>query len=205
MEERLLFLFDLDSTITKVEILPEISKMVGIEQEMTHLTEEAMNGSIPFRCSFLKRVELLRDIKVDMIAEKIAQIPLNERIVDFIKSNKKQCYILTGNLDVWISQLMTRIGMEDHCICSRACVDGNSLKRVISVLDKGKAVQQFVQPFVAIGDGDNDTDMARQAKIAIGFGGVRTIAPSLLANSDYTFYSENELVDFLWKIAERNN
>ena len=36
------FLFDLDATITKVEILPEISAEIGKDKEMRELTERAM-------------------------------------------------------------------------------------------------------------------------------------------------------------------
>ena len=168
--------------------------MISAEKEMRQLTEDTMKGVIPFQYSFLKRVEILKNIDVNIIAEEIAKIPLNENIVNFIRSNRKKCYVVTGNLDVWIRLLMKRIGMEEHCICS-----GNKLEGVISVLDKGKEVEQFVHPFVAIGDGDNDSEMARLSKIAIGFGGVRDIAPSLLANIDYAFYDEKCLTKFLWK------
>ena len=44
--------------------------------------------------------------------------------------------------------------------------------------------------------------MARLSKIAIGFGGVRDIAPSLLANIDYAFYDEKCLTKFLWKLVQ---
>ena len=202
MNDDLIFLFDLDSTITKVEILPEISKMIIAEKEMRQLTEDTMKGVIPFQYSFLKRVEILKNIDVNIIAEEIAKIPLNENIVNFIRSNRKKCYVVTGNLDVWIWLLMKRIGMEEHCICSRTHTSGNKLEGVISVLDKGKEVEQFVHPFVAIGDGDNDSEMARLSKIAIGFGGVRDIAPSLLANIDYAFYDEKCLTKFLWKLVQ---
>ena len=52
MNDDLIFLFDLDSTITKVEILPEISKMISAEKEMRQLTEDTMKGVIPFQYSF---------------------------------------------------------------------------------------------------------------------------------------------------------
>lgn len=51
-----IFLFDLDSTITAKEILPEISQIVGKEQEMRDMTESAMKGIIPFKKSFLNRI-----------------------------------------------------------------------------------------------------------------------------------------------------
>ena len=60
---RYIFLFDLDSTVTKQEILPTISKELGIYEKMTELTESTMSGEIPFKQSFLQRVELLKDMK----------------------------------------------------------------------------------------------------------------------------------------------
>ena len=57
--------------------------------------------------------------------------------------------------------------------------------------------KQFVQPMVVIGDGDNDSGMAKHADIAIGFGGVRNIAPSLLLNIDYAFYNDKRCAEFL--------
>ena len=57
-----IFLFDLDSTITAREILPEISRTVGKEKEMREITEKTMQGIVPFQESFLRRVELLKDV-----------------------------------------------------------------------------------------------------------------------------------------------
>ena len=54
-----IFLFDLDSTITCKEILPTIAEKVNRQKEMRELTEATMNGEIPFKSSFLKRVEIL--------------------------------------------------------------------------------------------------------------------------------------------------
>ena len=44
------FLFDLDATITKAEILPEIAVKINKEKQMRELTEKTMAGEIPFDC-----------------------------------------------------------------------------------------------------------------------------------------------------------
>lgn len=54
-----IFLFDLDSTITRQEILSTIAKKVGIYEKMSALTESTMRGEIPFKQGLLQRVELL--------------------------------------------------------------------------------------------------------------------------------------------------
>lgn len=192
-----IFLFDLDSTISKQEILPTISKRIGKENEMRELTEATMKGEIPFKSSFLNRVELLGAVDVSEVNKLVSEIPLNTEIANFIFENKDRCYVLTGNLDVWISGLMDRLGLNNHVYCSKANVKNNRISQVISVVDKELMVKQFVQPIVVIGDGDNDAGMARHANIAIGFGGVREIAPSLLTNIDFAFYDDKRCAQFL--------
>ncbi|WP_455265956.1 HAD-IB family phosphatase [Phascolarctobacterium sp.] len=195
-----IFLFDMDSTITRKEVLPEIASRIGKLDEMRKLTEATMRGEIPFRSSFLQRVKILSDISVVEVNKIVADIELNSAIIDFIVENHDRCYVVTGNLDVWISGLMKKLNMEKHCYCSKADVVNDRLSKVVSVADKELMVRQFVQPIVAIGDGDNDSGMARIADIAIGFGGVREIAPSLLRNADYAFYEDNRCAEFLRKL-----
>lgn len=69
-----MFLFDLDSTITKQEILPTIAEDVGIYDEMRALTEKAMSGENPFKQSFLQRVELLKRTPVTRVQDIVANI-----------------------------------------------------------------------------------------------------------------------------------
>ena len=71
-----IFLFDLDSTITKQEILPTVAGKVGMYQSMYTLTENAMSGKVPFQQSFLQRVELLKYMPVSQIRSMVAEIEL---------------------------------------------------------------------------------------------------------------------------------
>lgn len=195
-----IFIFDMDSTITRKEVLPEISKRIDRLSEMRQLTEATMRGEIPFRTSFLKRVKILSDISVREINEIVSMIDINNSIANFIINNRDRCYVVTGNLDIWISGLMKKLGMEEHTYCSKADVVNDRISKVVSVIDKELTIKQFVQPMVAIGDGDNDAGMCRLADIGIGFGGVRDIAPALLRSCDYAFYEEKRCADFLWSL-----
>lgn len=198
---RYIFLFDLDSTVTKEEILPTISKRLGIFEQMSLLTESTMKGEIPFKQSFLQRVELLRDIPVSDIRRLVSEIRLNEKVVDFIQNNKERCYIVTGNLDIWIKSLIAKIGMESHTFCSSALVKDDYLQDVISIVDKNAVVSQMILPFVAVGDGNNDAEMIEAAEIGIGYGGVRNVAPSILSCASHAVYNEERLVEFLNRLV----
>ena len=86
-----IFLFDLDSTISKVEILPTIAKNIGLENEMRDLTEATMRGEIPFKTSFLNRVNLLSSINVSTVNKIVSNIPLDKDIANFIRNNHERC------------------------------------------------------------------------------------------------------------------
>lgn len=196
-----IFLFDLDATITRQEILPAISKKLGMFDKMSLLTESTMKGEIPFKRSFLQRVELLRDIPVSEVCGLVGEIALNERLTDFIKRYRKRCYIITGNLDVWIMKLIKDMGMEKNTFSSKALVEDDRIQDVFSIVDKNAVISQMVLPFVAVGDGNNDAEMIEAAEIGIGYGGVRNIAPSVLACADYAVYQEEKLVEFLERLV----
>ena len=196
------FLFDLDSTITRQEILPTISKSIGIHEEMSKVTDMTMRGEIPFTESFLRRVDLLKHIPINEVSELIGRIELNNLLVDFIQKNKSKCFVVTGNLDVWIEKLLERMGIKENTYCSRALIKNGHIEKVFSVLDKGMFVRQLQVPFVAVGDGNNDADMIAAADVGIGYGGVRNIAKSVYESADYNFYDESALVEFLWRLEE---
>ena len=191
------FLFDLDATITKVEILPEISAEIGKDKEMRELTERAMRGEIPFERSFREGVSILKDIPVSKVRKIVENIPLNEQVAAFIRQNSDRCYVITGNLDIWIEDLMKKLGVGHSFYCSKAEVKNDRIVGDIQVIDKATVVNSFDKPFVAIGDGNNDADMIAAAEIGIGFGGVRDIAPAVLKSATHAAYSEDKLCQFL--------
>lgn len=195
------FIFDLDSTVTKEEILPKISVEVNKVDEMRKLTESTMQGEIPFKESFTQRVNILSSIPVDKVQNIVENILLNEKIVKFLNNHKEDCFIVTGNLDVWIEKLIKKIGMENHCFCSFADVDGNILVGIKSIIDKHEVVSSLNGKLIVVGDGNNDAEMISMANIGIGFGGVREIAPAVLKCCTHAIYDENCLVDFLEKFV----
>lgn len=99
MSDRI-FVFDLDSTITAEEILPKIAEEIGVKEEIQRITEETMQGAIPFKESLLKRSNVLKDISVIKIRQLVKNVKLNEKLVEFIKTNASRCYIITSNIDI---------------------------------------------------------------------------------------------------------
>lgn len=192
------FLFDLDSTLTKKEILPTISETINKREEMQQLTEKTMAGELPFEESFRSRVEILSEISVSKVGKMVSAIPLLDRLIGFLNENKDRCYIVTSNLDVWIIDLMKKIGMENNFYSSQALVENDKIVDIQKILSK-EVVKIMDGPIIAVGDGNNDAEMIKQADIGIGFGGVRPIAKSVKENATYEIFTEEELCDLLRK------
>ncbi|OPA75649.1 phosphoserine phosphatase [Paenibacillus selenitireducens] len=189
------FLFDLDGTITQKEILPIIAKEVGLYEEIQKLTEDTIKGVIPFHESFLKRVELLKEVPVKVVQDIVSNVPLNEKTLEFIEENRDSCYVVTGNLDVWVGPLCNYIGVKSYT--SRAEVEDGFIIRVTDVLEKGKIARSFEGRFIAIGEGNNDAEMIKEATIGLAYGGVHSPANSVLACASHAIYEEEQLCRFL--------
>ena len=195
-----LFVFDLDSTITKCELLPLIAQSTGLGNEMAAITEAAMLGDVPFEQDFRNRVRLLQAVPLSRARSIVSRAPIHEKIAGFIRENPQRCIILTGNLDAWIMPIIEKLGMKGRCMCSKVKVYEDHLVGIASVLNKGDACQKLPHPFVAIGDGSNDVGMIRAADVGIAFSGARKPPAGLIAAADMLVQDENELIGVLKKL-----
>lgn len=191
------FVFDLDSTITKEEVLPIVAKEIGLYEQIRLLTEKAMNGEEDFEENFKNRINMLKSISIKNIHKIVKQVKLNEYIEKFILENRERCFIVTGNLDIIIKPILKRLNMEERYFSCLGTAKDDKIHTLDKVINKKDIVKTFDFDFVAIGDGDNDVEMIKLAKIGIGFGGSRELSKNILNNADYVFYDDKKLYEFL--------
>jgi HAD superfamily phosphoserine phosphatase-like hydrolase len=192
------FCFDLDGVVTSQELLPLIAEELGYYEEMKALTDATIKGVIPFESSFRLRCRILSDVPINRVREIVRQVCLHPRIVSFLHSHTDNAFIITGNLDVWIADLLRdlRVG----CYSSIGIIDGDKLTGVQKVLNKGDAVNVLRQRFdriVAVGDGMGDVTMFEKADVRIAFGAVHPPIESLVQLSDFLCFSEEALCQTL--------
>ena len=140
---------------------------------------------------------MLKDIPISTIHKIVENIKLNEYIEKFILENKNNCYIVTGNLDIIIQPILKKLNMENSYFSCESVIKDNKIYNVTKVINKEKVVKNFDFNFVAIGDGDNDIGMLKNANIGIAFSGSREISNNLKEVADYIFYNDKELYKFL--------
>jgi phosphoserine phosphatase len=193
------YCFDLDGTLTRAELLPMIANEIGLHEEISALTEATIKGVIPFRKSFLLRCRLLNELKVSKVTSVVYDIPLYERLVAFINANSEHCFVITGNLDVWVNCLQDKIKAQFYC--SKATVENDTIISIDQVLEKSDAIQQIrdagYSQIISVGDGMGDVSMFEQSDIGIAFGATHPPIQSLVEHSRYITFDEKSLCNLL--------
>jgi HAD superfamily phosphoserine phosphatase-like hydrolase len=188
------FIFDLDGTLTSEEILPCIARHFQMEEEISPLIEETLRGVIPYTESFIRRVFLLKKLPVDEVSALLAERPLFERLAEFIQKHPEICTVITGNLDVWVKGLISRISPSFYC--SEAEMSENHVTKLVHIIKKENLVERFQNEgdrVVFIGDRTNDTEAMRLADVSIASGLVHAPSQSVLSVADYLIFDEETL------------
>lgn len=195
---RTAFAFDLDGTITQEELLPVMAIQLNLEHEMRTLTKLTLSGAIPFDDSFRLRCAILRAVPISTVQQIVSQVALAPETSAFIQNNRDTCFVVTGNLDLWIAPIIDRLGCRSFS--STGLPDGDHLIGVAEVLDKSEAIPHIRRRFdrvVAIGDSVNDIPMFYESDISVACGNVHEPAVGLQQISDYVTYDERSLCRLL--------
>jgi len=198
------FCFDLDGTLTEQEILPEIARNVGIHEEIDILTKITMQGLMTFDKSMKLRVKLLSVIPVSEVNNIVSKIIINPHLQKFIQENRENCFIITGNLDVWVDSFIKE-NFGCGYFSSNATVEGDKLIDISKILHKSTAVNAVREQYdtiVAVGDGMNDCSMFEASDLSIAYGGVHPPVPTLIKLSDYVCYDAKSLVNLLHSLNQ---
>lgn len=193
-----IFLFDLDATITKEEILPRIGTLNGTSELLKKTTREAMLADEGFHSSFQARVDTLSRIPLEEVQSIVETVPILEILMEWIQSNKDSVYIVTGNLDLWLVKFLLRYDLK--AFTSKAILTEGQIF-VTEILDKSSVLEKFVgNEIIYIGDGSNDVEIMRNADIGILTEIVHEAPKSLWEVADFAVKDENALCQLLSRL-----
>ena len=192
------FCFDLDGTLTSEEILPRLAKEIGLFEEIATLTRATMEGLLPFENSFRLRVRLLSEVPISIVREIISGISLEHQLLEFVHENPSDCYVVTGNLNVWVEGLQSKLKCK--IFSSDADCSGDKLLGVSKIINKSdsiKALRDNYDQIIAVGDGMNDSSLFEAADICIAYGGVHDPVQTLIKMADFVTYHPSGLLNVL--------
>ncbi len=178
--------FDCDSTLSKIEGIDELARRVGLGEEMSTLTNAAMEGILPLEAVYDRRLSLIRPDQSSI--DWLADLYITE-IVEGVKdvfvallAEGKTVHIISGGLRQAILPLAHYLGLPEnhvHAVDIYFNQDGSYLNYDLnSPLAKtgGKAVVvgalKAQGSLVMIGDGKTDLEAKLAGAYVLGFGGV---------------------------------
>ncbi|MGR8941098.1 MAG: HAD-IB family phosphatase [Gammaproteobacteria bacterium] len=179
--------FDCDSTLSKIEGIDELAGRAGLREEMSILTEAAMNGEVPLEAVYEKRLTLIRpnadsiDWLAGLYVAEVVEGALD--VCAALMAHGKEVHIVSGGLRQAILPLADYLRIPEghvHAVDIYFNADGsyrnydqtNPLARTGGKTQICRDLKRPEHPLVMIGDGKTDMEAKQDGVSVIGFGGV---------------------------------
>ena len=178
-----LLIADMDSTIVKEETLDELADYAGLKEQISEITQRAMDGELDFYDALRERVGLLRGLHTDALLQTLEKLELSPGAKVFIKTMRKSgaiCVLVSGGFTFFTSAIAKELDFNNHH-GNTIEIDGEELtgKIKMPLIDKEAKLRYLLdymrqydlkmEQCMAIGDGANDLLMLEQAGLGIGY------------------------------------
>ncbi len=169
MRPRLKILFDFDGTLCKVETIPYVASLLGVDRHgvIGAMTRDACVGAAGYAENLRKRVDMMKDVSVQAFSEALVPGLLRQGFMSFIRRHPEMCGVVSCNLDCWCVPVLSGFGVD--CRFSKAVVSGGRVAGIADVLDKTEVVSALHDDgydVAFVGDSANDIGAMRMAEHA---------------------------------------
>lgn len=177
-----LFVFDMDSTVIKEEVIDELARKHDVFEEVASVTKKAMEGGMGFDEALRLRVKHLAGLSVQSFKEVYELLHLNEgmeSVFQFVPSHGAKLGILSGGFSPVLELFSKKYpvdffranGLEEKEGIFTGNIIGEIINREKKEVYLRKYASELLVPLervVAVGDGANDALMLNAAGIGIG-------------------------------------
>lgn len=180
---RRLVCFDMDSTLIEHEVIDELAKAAGVGDQVSEITERAMQGELDFIQSFEARVALLKGLDASVLEQIAQSLKLTEGAEHLMRTLKALGYktaILSGGFTYFGEYLQQKLGIDYVHANALEIEDGKVTGRVVGRVVDGQRKAELLREIaasegvnleqvIAVGDGANDLPMLSIAGLGIAF------------------------------------
>ena len=180
----MLVVFDFDSTLLNGESIDILARRYKVENAVSYITKEAMEGKLDFFQSLLKRVAFLEDMPLSLVRESIENdFKLMEGAAECVKTLRSRGHVVvcfSGGFKIVTEHFKDILGLNATFSNTLHTKDSKLTGKVGGEMmfgdSKGimmKNLQGLLgldkSQCVAIGDGANDLSMFNYADMKIAF------------------------------------
>ncbi|GLQ30616.1 phosphoserine phosphatase SerB [Litoribrevibacter albus] len=180
---RRLVCFDMDSTLIEAEVIDELAKEAGVGEQVSEITELAMQGEIDFDESFRRRVALLKGLDESVLASIADRLKLTEGAEQLLKTLNTLGYktaILSGGFTYFARHLQKKLNIDYVHANELDIQDGKVTGDVVGTIVNGERKAELLKEIaeregivldqvIAVGDGANDLPMLSVAGLGVAF------------------------------------
>jgi phosphoserine phosphatase SerB len=174
---------DMDSTVIKEESVDELARVVGCYEEVSRITQEAMEGRLDFAAAFQQRMALLQGIRKEKMLAIAEGFTLHQGIREVLSHCREsgiKVFLISGGLLPMIEVIAHKLGISEVHGNALEFIDGKATGKLIGPLVNGLAKAAYLRAqcarfgfsrenVLAVGDGANDRYMMQEAAAAVGF------------------------------------
>ena len=174
---------DMDSTAIQIECIDEIAKLAGVGEQVSAITEAAMQGELDFEDSLRQRVSALSGTPENVLDIVKRNLPLMPGLTDltaFLHHQGWHLAIASGGFTYFSEILKSKLDLCETKANQLEIIDGlltgNVLGEVVDAQSKADFLKELANRYqisnhntIAIGDGANDLPMIIEAGLGIAF------------------------------------
>lgn len=178
-----LVVMDVDSTLIQDEVIELLAEHAGVADQVSAITERAMQGELDFAEALIERVALLKGLDtsvLDRVRDSIRLTPGARTLCRTLSSMGYHLALVSGGFSEVIEPIARDLGI-DHVVANKleiheGTLTGKVIPPIVDRAGKAKALRDFAHQHniplsrtVAIGDGANDLDMLSAAGLGVAF------------------------------------
>ncbi|MGE8721687.1 phosphoserine phosphatase SerB [Leptospira terpstrae] len=195
-----LFVFDMDSTVIKEEVIDELARKHGVYEAVATVTKQAMEGGMGFDEALRLRVKHLSGLSKESFKEVYDLLTLNEgmeKVFHFVKGNGSKLGILSGGFTPVLQLFSEKYPVSFYRANGLEEADGkftgeifgeiiNREKKEFYLKQYAKDLNIPLEQVVAVGDGANDALMLKAAGVGIGIHAKTGLKDQIINWIDFT-------------------
>lgn len=179
-----LLISDMDSTMITVECIDELADFVGKKDEVSRITERAMNGELNFELALIERVALLKGLPVSVLQqcynERVKMMAGAKTLVSTMRHFGAHSVLVSGGFTFFTTRVKDELGFHEDFANTlltengkltgdvRAPILGKEAK-LATLQQTCKKLRLTASDVLAVGDGANDLPMLQASGLGVAY------------------------------------